>query len=65
MVVYNINKHETAGVALTQTRDDEEGDLVMPSNWSTGDSLSCYLAFRRADGTVVDVSTYSAGSIVA
>lgn len=65
IVIYNVNKHETIGAALVQERDDEEGDVVLPASWSTGDSLACYLAFRRADGTVVDVSSYSAASIVA
>ncbi len=65
VVAYNVNKHETVGAPTLTTRDDEEGDLAMPANWETGDSLYCYLAFKRVDGTVVDVSSAMAASIVA
>lgn len=63
---YAVCINETQGtvgyVAAANTRDAEGTQITMPAAIVTGDTVHAYLAFLRADGTVVSQTAYKAGS---
>lgn len=52
-VVINVTQNNVGSIAAAAPRSDESTTVVMPHAVATGDVLECYLAFRRADGTIV------------
>ena len=59
-VVYNRNTKKSFGIVSTQTRATGLFNIVLPDDeFSPGDVLDVYMAYLRADGTVVFETAYS------
>lgn len=58
LVAYNATNGEFGTSDSHNTRDTGSDDVQMPSNLTTGDIINVWLAFRRADGTIVSDSSY-------
>lgn len=63
VVVVNATKGTVGIQSAESIRSDESISLNMPSVNATGDSLSAYLAFRRADGTIVSNTGFKAKTV--
>jgi hypothetical protein len=60
VVVANLTTDEVLGYEVSnRDREDESVTVAVPGNRGT-DTFAVYLAFRRADGTVVSNTAYSA-----
>lgn len=57
-VVYNVNSKLWGFSAAITDRDTETITVIMSAANTVGDALHCYLAFRRADGTVASNTSY-------
>lgn len=66
VVVHNANSKKTYGWMSTQSRATEDTDyLLFPDDEITvGDTLHVWLAFLRADGTVVFETSYGTTTVV-
>ena len=64
-VARNRRTKEISATFTAATRADEAIVVSFNNNVVTGDHLDCYLAFRRADGTVVSGSSWFEGIVVA
>jgi|TARA_R100001530_G_C4320651_1_gene155631 hypothetical protein len=58
VVCVNEDQYMFAQNGGAETRGDEQVNIDMPSENTSGDNISTYLAFRKADGTIVSNSTY-------
>lgn len=58
VAVYNEDNDEWGFNGANAIRSAASKGVVMPSNNTTADKLHCYLAFRRADGTIVSDTGY-------
>jgi hypothetical protein len=58
-VVVNVTQETVTGTFAARTRSQGSLAVTTPTNNSTSDQLECYLAFRRADGTVVSDSSHT------
>ena len=63
VVAYNVNNAEWGFSETLVVRDDESAFLDMPNFNNTGDVIHCYLAFKRADGTIVSMTSYYAETV--
>ena len=61
LVVINITQGVVGVSAADAVRSDGEATVIMPSAIGPIDSLHVYLAFRRADGTVVSNTSNAVG----
>jgi len=59
IVYFNANTGEIWGVDYPAIRSAETLDFAFNENLSSGDVIHAYLAFRRADGTVVSNTSYA------
>lgn len=59
LVAVNKTRETSFAIAPERERNDGSASISLPSGTDAGDVLSVYLAFRRADGTVVSNSSYS------
>ena len=59
VVVINQANGEQAVSSAQVKRSAGTVDLELPSNLGIGDTVSAYLAFRRADGTIVSDTSYN------
>lgn len=58
-VVYNESKNEVISKDSIKERSDTDPGLIdVPDDWDLADGLHAYMAFRRADGTVVGETDY-------
>lgn len=55
---HNRTQGVTGVSANDVTRADEEIECLLPATAATGDVIDLWLAFRRADGTIVSDSSY-------
>lgn len=65
VVIVNVTKEEVVaanGVSGSVDRSDTSLTVDVPSDWIAGDTYASYLAFKRADGTVVSDTAYSSDS---
>jgi len=58
VVVYNETQ-DVFGTGVGDPRSDAEANVEMPVACASGDVLHAWLAFRRADGTLVSNSSYA------
>lgn len=58
-VVYNETQNTVGYQELNNTRLLEAVNIEMPANSVTGNVIHAYLAFRRADGTLVSNTSYA------
>lgn len=65
VVLYNVDSDAVLGFETSAIRSEQQVSFTMPDGWTTGDFVYAYLAFRRADGTVVSVSSVTGTNIVA
>lgn len=61
IVVVNETQGEVAVSDGSATRADETETVALPSQMATNDQISTYLAFKRADGTVVSNTAFKTG----
>jgi hypothetical protein len=61
IVIINITQGVIGVSTADVVRSDGEATVIMPSNIGPLDSLHVYLAFRRADGTVVSNTSNAVG----
>lgn len=59
VIAYNENKNEVV-TQSTRTRAQEGGAIPCPDTWGAGDLLKVYHAYRRADGSKVSNTSFSA-----
>lgn len=58
VVIYNATQDNWGFGADGSQRSSESSTFTMPTPVITGNVLHCYLAFRRADGTIVSDTAY-------
>lgn len=64
VVVYDRDTSKTFGFAPNNTRGDEQVVIDLPDDeFSPGDVIDVYLAFLRADGTVVFETAYGTATL--
>lgn len=57
LAVYNSVKKQWLYTLSGGDRKNRQASLTLPSMWS-GDSVDCYISFRKKDGTMVSPSEY-------
>lgn len=63
VVAYNVDNADWGFSETGISRSAESCILYMPNFNNTGDVIHCYLAFKRADGTIVSMTSYYAETI--
>ena len=64
LVVYNRTTKKTFGFAMNATREEESDFISLPDDeFSPNDVIDVYLAFLRADGTVVFETAYASTTL--
>jgi len=63
IVVVNETQEVIEGFETTATRTDVEASVEMQANSVTADIINCYLAFKRADGTVVSNTSFKTETV--
>lgn len=58
-VCYNETQDVVGVSSAVAVRSDGTIDITLPANLAVGDVLRFYLAFRRADGTIVSDTSYA------
>ena len=61
VVCYNSQKDEWGSSPVPTLRNSEFIRLVMPTMVVAGNKLSCYMAFKSADGALVSFTSYISG----
>lgn len=64
IVAYNAQTEEIVGIESGNTREDQAALVTIPGIVHTADTIHCYLAFRRADGTIVSNNSYKYLNVV-
>lgn len=62
-VVWNATQDVIGSSTGLDTRGDAQVSLTMPTNCVTGDVLHAYLAFKKADGTLVSPTDYDTDTV--
>lgn len=62
-VVVNSDRDDVSFAAATATRADGTIEVTMNDAIQSGDTINAYLAFRRADGTVVSQTSFDYQSV--
>ena len=63
VMVWNETQDNIGVASGAETRGDASASLNMPTNCVTGDVLHAYLAFRKADGTLVSPTDYDTDTV--
>jgi len=58
-LIINTDTQETATMSYGDIRSAGTAVVALPGNLTTGDEISCFYAFRRADGTLVSDTHYA------
>lgn len=65
VAAYNITKDDWYGEVTNALRSADTASIVLPADWSTGDTLRIYLGFYNETSGESSDSTNAAGTIVA
>lgn len=63
-VAFNATTGVIGQIAAVSSREDESTTIIMPADMVAGDEIVVWLAFRRADGTLVSNTSFDATAAV-